>query len=218
MKQLVVHQLPIDLRPPPQTRRLSFVSFSLFIHCRLLKLIWLSFVEQEGARGVYDQAIEGQRVKKKSKPGGTWQLVQRLYDVQTVSTVFADWPYCEYITERGGLCMLLDSMTAFPFAKFSYDAVHSSWIFHGVYPKDLFKVFHEQNRVLRPGGYMWWVGGWSREQMAAIQSYAKALGYKDGQLSNKARDGQGAPIDCELEGKIKKLKNHLIRKLYQRVG
>ena len=75
--------------------------------------------------------------------------------------------------------MLLDSMTAFPFAKFSYDAVHSSWIFHGMYPKDLFKVFHEQNRVLRPGGYMWWVGGWSREQMAAINSYAKALGYRE---------------------------------------
>jgi len=106
-------------------------------------------------------------------------LMKRLYDVQTVSTVFADWPYCEYITERGGLCVLLDSMIAFPFAKFSYDAIHTSWIYHGVYPKDLFQVFQEQNRILRPGGYLWWVGGWSREQMKALAGYAAALGYKE---------------------------------------
>jgi len=56
-------------------------------------------------------------------------LLKRLYDVQTVSTVFADWPYCEYITERGGLCMLLDAMIAFPFAKFSYDAVRTRGTF-----------------------------------------------------------------------------------------
>ena len=57
--------------------------------------------------------------------------------------------------------------------------VHTSWIFHGMYPKELFTAFHEQNRILRPGGYMWWVGGWSREQMEAINSYAKALGYQE---------------------------------------
>jgi len=106
-------------------------------------------------------------------------LLKRLYDVQSISTVFADWPYCEYITERGGLCVLLDAMIAFPFSKFSFDVVHSSWVFHGMYPKDLFSVFQEQNRILRPGGYLWWVGGWSREQMAALQSYASALGYKE---------------------------------------
>jgi len=106
-------------------------------------------------------------------------LLKRLYDVQSISTVFADWPYCEYITERGGLCVLLDAMIAFPFAKFSFDVVHSSWIFHGMYPQDLFQVFQEQNRILRPGGYLWWVGGWSREQMEALQSYARALGYKE---------------------------------------
>jgi len=27
-------------------------------------------------------------------------LAKRKYDVQTLSTVFADWPYCEYITVR----------------------------------------------------------------------------------------------------------------------
>ncbi len=68
-------------------------------------------------------------------------LLKRLYGVQTVSTVFAYWPYCEYITERGGLCMLLDAMIAFPFAKFSYDVAHSSWIFHGTVDRteDLFR-------------------------------------------------------------------------------
>ncbi len=73
-------------------------------------------------------------------------LLKRLYDVQTVSTVFADWPYCEYITERGGLCMLLDAMIAFPFAKFSYDVVHSSWIFYGTVARteDLFPFFFFQ--------------------------------------------------------------------------
>ncbi len=70
-------------------------------------------------------------------------LLKRLYDVQTVSTVFADWPYCEYITERGGLWVLLDAMIAFPFVQFSYDVVHSSWIFHGtrIRMKDLCSPF-----------------------------------------------------------------------------
>jgi 16S rRNA G527 N7-methylase RsmG len=38
--------------------------------------------------------------------GGSLGLIlKKRYDVQVVSTVFADWPYCEYITERGNLCM-----------------------------------------------------------------------------------------------------------------
>lgn len=59
------------------------------------------------------------------------------------------------------------------------DVVHTSWIFHGVYPSDLFEVFQEQNRILRPGGYLWWVGGWSLQQMEALQGYARALGYRE---------------------------------------
>jgi hypothetical protein len=85
--------------------------------------------------------------------GGSLGLVlKRRYDVQVVSTVFADWPYCEYITERGNLCMYLDAMEAMPFAKFSYDILHSSWVFHALLNHQLVHTFLEQNRILRPGG------------------------------------------------------------------
>jgi len=95
-------------------------------------------------------------------------LAKRRYDVQVVSTVFADWPYCEYISERGQICMYVDAMEPMPFAKFSYDVVHSSWVFHALYPNQLRAAYLEQNRLLRPGGYMWIYGGWSFEQVDAI--------------------------------------------------
>jgi hypothetical protein len=84
--------------------------------------------------------------------GSLGLLLKRRYDVQVVSTVFADWPYCEYITERGNLCMYLDAMEAMPFAKFSYDILHSSWVFHALLNHQLVHTFLEQNRILRPGG------------------------------------------------------------------
>jgi len=106
-------------------------------------------------------------------------LAKRRYDVQVVSTVFADWPYCEYISERGQICMYVDAMEPMPFAKFSYDVVHSSWVFHALFPNQLRVAYLEQNRLLRPGGYMWIYGGWSFEQVDAIlHLLVDQLGYK----------------------------------------
>ena len=111
--------------------------------------------------------------------GGSLGLVlKRRYDVQTVSTVFADWPYCEYITERGNICMYLDAMEAMPFAKFSYDLVHSSWVFHALLNHQLVHTFLEQNRIIRPGGYIWLNGGWSNSQVSTIENlFLTQLGY-----------------------------------------
>ena len=102
--------------------------------------------------------------------GSLGLLLKRKYDVQTLSTVFADWPYCEYITERGGLCMLVDVMEPMPFAKFTFDVVHISWVFHGQQPEELIVMFNEINRVIRPGGYLWMRGGWSRRQVTTMQA------------------------------------------------
>lgn len=49
-------------------------------------------------------------------------------------------------------------MEAMPFAKFSYDVVHSSWVFHALFSHQLRAAYLEQNRILRPGGYMWIYG------------------------------------------------------------
>jgi hypothetical protein len=49
--------------------------------------------------------------------GSLGLLAKRKYDVQTLSTVFADWPYCEYITERGQPCIVSHTHThRLPFA------------------------------------------------------------------------------------------------------
>jgi hypothetical protein len=88
-------------------------------------------------------------------------------------------PYCEYITERGNLCMYIDAMEAMPFAKFSYDVLHSSWVFHALLNSQLRHTFLEQNRILRPGGYMWLNGGWSNSQVATMEHlFIDELGYK----------------------------------------
>ena len=80
-------------------------------------------------------------------------------------------PYCEYISERGGqICMLLDAMEAMPFAKSSYDVIHSSWVFHALFNHQLRAAYLEQNRLLRPGGYMWSV--FLRHNTAAASLFA----------------------------------------------
>lgn len=40
-------------------------------------------------------------------------------------------------------------------AKFSFDVLHVSWVYHGQTPDELRVMFHELNRILRPGGYLW---------------------------------------------------------------
>jgi len=75
--------------------------------------------------------------------------------------------------------MYVDAMEPMPFAKFSYDIVHSSWVFHALFNDQLRQAFLEQNRILRPGGYMWINGGWSYEQVKTLENLLiTQLGYK----------------------------------------
>jgi hypothetical protein len=55
-------------------------------------------------------------------------------------------------------------MEPMPFAKFTFDVVHSSWVFHACTVTQLITSFLEQHRLVRPGGYLWLMGGWSEEQ------------------------------------------------------
>ena len=36
--------------------------------------------------------------------GSLGVLLKAKYNIQTIASAFADWPYCEYMTERGELC------------------------------------------------------------------------------------------------------------------
>jgi len=75
--------------------------------------------------------------------------------------------------------MYVDAMEPMPFAKFSYDIVHSSWVFHALFNEQLRQAFLEQNRILRPGGYIWINGGWSYEQVKTLENLLiTQLGYK----------------------------------------
>ena len=80
--------------------------------------------------------------------------------------------------ERGGLCQYLDAMEPMPFAKFSFDVVHSGWVFHACTVPQLVQSFLEQHRIVRPGGYLWVNGGWSNAQVAAMEELlVTQLGY-----------------------------------------
>lgn len=105
-------------------------------------------------------------------------ILSKRYDVTVLNTAFSDFPYCEYITERGGLCLLLDGQRVMPFAKFSFDTIHHSWVYHSLSPTRWGDVLLEQKRILRPGGYLWICDGLSTVQLKAIKYLLlKQLGY-----------------------------------------
>ncbi|CAF4661990.1 unnamed protein product [Rotaria socialis] len=106
-------------------------------------------------------------------------ILKKRYDVTVLNTALPDFPYCEYITERGGLCAFLDGETVLPFAKFSFDAIHHSWVYHSLTPARWREVLLEQNRILRPGGYLWISDGLSYAQLKTIKYLLlHQLGYK----------------------------------------
>ncbi|CAF4975445.1 unnamed protein product, partial [Rotaria socialis] len=96
-------------------------------------------------------------------------ILKKRYDVTVLNTAFPDFPYCEYITERGGLCAFLDGEKVLPFAKFSFDVIHHSWVYHSLTPARWREVLLEQNRILRPGGYLWISDGLSYAQLKTIK-------------------------------------------------
>ena len=138
--------------------------------------------------------------------GSLGLLLARANNVTTVATAFAGWPYCEYLSERGQLCLLLDSMEPMPFAKGSFDLVHSSWLYHGQRPAELADFMYEADRVLRPGGYLYLRGGWSNAQIAKQRSILSSLGYAllHEQVATKPREvtarvefGTGLPYEAD---------------------
>ena len=112
--------------------------------------------------------------------GGLLSLIlNKRYDVTVVNTAYVDFPYYEYITERGGLCVLLEGEKIMPFAKQSFDVIHHRWVFHSVEPDRFRDIVIDQNRILRPGGYLWICDGLSNAQYETIRYLLlEQLGYK----------------------------------------
>ncbi|CAF4416283.1 unnamed protein product [Rotaria magnacalcarata] len=106
-------------------------------------------------------------------------LLNRRYDVTVVNTALPEFPYSEYITERGGVCMLLDGRKVLLFAKYSFDIIHHSLAFHGSTPIEWRTILLDQNRILRPGGYMWIFDGFSYAQLRTTKYLLiEQLGYR----------------------------------------
>ena len=112
--------------------------------------------------------------------GGSLSIsLNKRYDVIVLNTVRPEFPYCEYISERGGLCMLFDARRPMPFAKFTFDAIHHSWVYHGLSPRQWRTILLEHNRLLRPGGYLWMQDGSSRAVYETIKFLCiEQLGYR----------------------------------------
>eukprot|EP01033_Poteriospumella_lacustris_P011870 gene11870-8464_t len=118
--------------------------------------------------------------------GGSFGLVMNaMYNTQSLSVAYPDWPYCEYITERGGLCMNLDAKRPLPFAKHSFDLIHAAWLYHSFSPEPLQSLMLDVNRMLRPGGYLWIDDGMSLAQYEVIKRTFSAFGYQPLFLAEK---------------------------------
>lgn len=92
-------------------------------------------------------------------------------------------------------------MDAMPFAKWSWDALHVSWVYHGQQPGELIQMYRELDRILRPGGYFWQRGGWSAVQITAMRWLFKSLGYKaliDRQVAKPAKVSQDVSFGPDL--------------------
>lgn len=124
--------------------------------------------------------------------GSIGYLLKQQYGIQSLSTVRPEWPYCEYMAERGNLCMISDSSKVLPFAKHTFDVVHISWVFHSETPAQLQEILMEIHRVLRPGGYFWFKDGISEGQKEAIENLMDTLGYKS--LYSESRPYTGPAV------------------------
>ena len=139
--------------------------------------------QQEGSVTLAAQYIPfGQKIRTMldiGAGGGSLAVsLNKRYDVTVISTIRPEFPYCEYITERGGLCILLDSTRPMPFAKFSFDVIHHAWIYHSLPPAQWRTILLEQNRMLRPGGYLWIQDGSSNAVLDTIKYLlVEQLGY-----------------------------------------
>jgi hypothetical protein len=86
---------------------------------------------------------------------------------------------CAFLCFALVLCVLPLRGVQMPFAKFTFDVIHISWVYHGKQPRELLTMFLEIHRILRPGGYIWMRGGWAHAQVTLLQNLlAKLLGYK----------------------------------------
>ena len=100
-------------------------------------------------------------------------------DITVINTIQPEFPYCEYITERSGLCVLLEPLRPMPIAKFSFDVVHHSWVYHALFPTQWRSVLLQQNRLLRPGGYLWIQDGSSTAVFETIKYLlVEQMGYR----------------------------------------
>ncbi len=139
--------------------------------------------------------------------GSIGLLLKRRFDIQTLSIIFPDWIYCEYLGERGGLCVLVDVMEPMPFAQFSFDLIHSSWVYHGQQPEELLEMFTEIHRILRPGGYLWLGGGFSNRQISFLRELLEekfgfhplhqSINKKPQSITDKISFGPNLPYDAD---------------------
>ena len=109
--------------------------------------------------------------------GSLGVIMKRRYDVTVLSLAYAEYPYCEYMSERGTLCAYINAFWSMPFPKFAFDFVHAAWLFHMYSQGPLVDKLMELNRIIRPGGYLWWEGGFSLQQRDTVIEWASALGY-----------------------------------------
>jgi hypothetical protein len=117
--------------------------------------------------------------------GGSFGLMMNaMYNTQSLSVAYPDWPYCEYITERGGLCMNLDAKRPLPFAKHSFDLIHAAWLYHSFSPEPLQSLMLDVNRMpyAAPGRLL---VHRRRHVAGAVRSTFSAFGYQPLFLAEK---------------------------------
>ena len=75
-----------------------------------------------------------------------WMLRDKYPKINVMSTIHPDFPYCEYMAERGQLCIFADAKKTLPFAKHSFDFVHLRWLVHNYNMTLQWNIIYEINR------------------------------------------------------------------------
>ena len=75
-----------------------------------------------------------------------WLLRDKYPKINVISIVLPDFPYCEYMSERGQLCLYSDARKTLPFSKNSFDFIHMRWLVHNYDNSTQWNIMFELNR------------------------------------------------------------------------
>ena len=77
-----------------------------------------------------------------------WMVKERYPQINVLSTSTSDLPSCDYMAEKGQVCILSDLRRSLPFARFSFDLIHMNNVIRNLNISEVLNLGYEMNRFV----------------------------------------------------------------------